>query len=179
MAGTMAYAHTIRELGSAAVASTGYGEAAHKAIKPWINLTNRHHETFLGQVCIPTAPAGNCAPVAPCNNNNVINLLRICTALHTLGPQRDVCTDGCRSGRCCCCLGMLMLQYSQSVHWGAHASRGSDKQWLLLLQMIRGHARNTTALDLAAAYREQEQAEDEPALRGLVCFCKDTVEVRA
>ena len=50
MAGFLAYAHTIRELGSAAVASTGYGEAAHKTIKPWINRTNRHHKIFLGQV---------------------------------------------------------------------------------------------------------------------------------
>ena len=50
MAGIWAYAHTIRELGSAAVAFTGYGEASHKGVKPCINQTNRHHGSFLGQV---------------------------------------------------------------------------------------------------------------------------------
>ena len=63
MAGVMAYARTIRELGSAAAASTGYGEASHKAVKPCINKTNRHHSTFLGQV--PLHPhSGQCRPLS-------------------------------------------------------------------------------------------------------------------
>lgn len=34
--------------------------------------------------------------------------------------------------------------------------------------MVREHARSTAALDLAAAFWEQQSAKDEPALRGLV-----------
>ena len=42
MAGVMAYAPTIRDLASAAAASTGYGEASHKAVKPCVSRTSRH-----------------------------------------------------------------------------------------------------------------------------------------
>ena len=36
--------------------------------------------------------------------------------------------------------------------------------------MVREHARSTAALDLAAAFWDEQQAEDAPALRGLVCL---------
>lgn len=46
---------------------------------------------------------------------------------------------------------------------------------LLVARMVREHARSTAALDLAAAFWEQ-QSEGEPTLRGLVCLLSKTAE---
>ena len=45
-----AFPESIRQLGSADVASTGLGEATHKGLKQSAKLSNRHEDSHLAQV---------------------------------------------------------------------------------------------------------------------------------
>ena len=75
----------------------------------------------------------------------------------------------------CCSSSRVHVLHSVSLHTGMRCKRRHTDTQLLVAQMVREHARSTAALDLAAAFWEQ-QSEGEPTLRGLVCLLSKTAE---
>ena len=73
-----AYPESIRQLGSADVASTGLGEATHKGLKRSAKFSNRHEDSHLSQVAASGIMCGIFAVSCPLEIANLNNLAKVC-----------------------------------------------------------------------------------------------------